>query len=314
MEKIPTLSLADADASGQRFDRLIAAMGNAYETWGFCAFVDHGIDLDLLAAMRIQIAALFALPTSIKMRYRIPEANGQRGYTPFAVETARGSQYPDLKEFWHIGRASDDDHEGPEQRNVWPMEVPGFQPVAKRLFAAMDQESDRLLRLLARHLGEPDDRFVPPIGSNATMRLLHYPPLTPPAPSGPCVRAAPHEDISLITLLAGASAEGLEVLSRQGEWVQVPLDDNAIIVNIGDMLQRWTGGVYRSTTHRVVNPTGPAAALPRFSMPFFKDAANTTLLDCLSSCLRGRPRDALPPPITARDYLMERLREIKVAT
>ena len=257
--------------------------------------------------------AFFALPEEVKSKYHVAGAGGARGYTPFGIETAKDSKYPDLKEFYHIGREIPDDSRYREfmAPNVWPEEVPAFRDSAYALFTALDQLGLCVLSALALHIGLPEDFFVEPTRfGNSILRPIHYPPIT--SPDIPNVRAGAHEDINLITLLVGASAAGLEVLSRKGEWVPFTADGDTIVVNIGDMLQRLSNHVYPSTTHRVVNPPGEAARQPRYSTPYFLHANPDYLIKTLPQCVSADNPDRYPEPITANDYLMERLREIKL--
>jgi isopenicillin N synthase-like dioxygenase len=160
-------------------------------------------------------------------------------------------------------------------------------------------------------IGLPENFFADKTNfGNSILRPIHYPPIT--APDIPNVRAGAHEDINFITLLVGASAAGLEVLSKQGEWVPFTSDADTIVVNIGDMLQRLTNHVYPSTTHRVVNPPGEAARKPRYSVPFFLHPNPDYLIGPCRSASRPTIRDRYPTPITSHEYLLERLREIKL--
>jgi isopenicillin N synthase-like dioxygenase len=195
--------------------------------------------------------------------------------------------------------------------NLWPDEVPGFREHGYGLFEALDSLGSRVLRALALHIDLPETYFDDKTNvGNSILRPIHYPPIT--SPQIPNVRAGAHEDINLITLLVGASAQGLEVLSRKGEWVPFTADADTIVVNIGDMLQRLTNHVYPSTTHRVTNPPGEAARQPRYSVPFFLHPNPDFLIDVLPSCVDADHPNRYPQPITAHEYLQERLREIKL--
>jgi isopenicillin N synthase-like dioxygenase len=257
--------------------------------------------------------AFFALPEEVKRKYHVPGSGGARGYTAFGVETAKDSRHFDLKEFWHIGReiADDSKYRDVMLPNLWPSEVPGFREHGYGLYQALDQLGARVLAALALHIGLPEHYFADKTDSgNAILRPIHYPPIT--ADGIPNVRAGAHEDINLITLLVGASAAGLEVKSKQGEWVPFTSDADTIVVNIGDMLQRLTNHVYPSTTHRVVNPPGEQARQPRYSVPFFLHPNPDFVIDVLPSCISADNPSRYPEPITAQGYLEERLREIKL--
>jgi isopenicillin N synthase-like dioxygenase len=307
---VPTLDIRRYDTDRDAF---VAEIGAAYREYGFCGISGHGIPGDLIEGAYAAFQRFFALPTEVKMRYHVKGGGGARGYTPFMVETAKDSQYPDLKEFWHIGREIPRDSPWAEvmPENLWPEEVPGFREYGYGLYQALDQLGARVLRALALHIGLPEHYFDDKIDhGNSILRPIHYPPIT--TPDVPNVRAGAHEDINFITLLVGASAAGLEVRTRQGEWLPITTSGDTIVVNIGDMLQRLTNHVYPSTTHRVVNPSGPQAREPRYSMPFFLHPNPEFLIDVLPNCVSADNPSRYPTPITAHDYLMERLREIKL--
>jgi isopenicillin N synthase-like dioxygenase len=310
MQRIPTL---DIRRFGTDRDAFVAELGNAYREWGFAGIRGHGIPQALIDDAYHAFTTFFALSEDTKRKYHVPGGGGARGYTPFGVETAKGAQYYDLKEFWHIGReiARDSRHADVMPPNLWPDEVPGFREAGYGLYQALDQLGSTVLSALALHIGLPADWFADKTDSgNSILRPIHYPPIT--TPDVPNVRAGAHEDINLITLLVGASAEGLEVLSRRGEWVPFTADADTIVVNIGDMLQRLTNHVYPSTTHRVVNPPGEKARQPRYSTPFFLHPNPDFLIDVLPGCITPDNPSRYPEPITAQGYLDERLREIKL--
>lgn len=309
--RIPTLDIRRFDTDREAF---VAELGAAYREWGFCGISGHGIVGERLEGPYRAFRDFFALPVETKMQYHVPGNAGARGYTPFGIETAKDSKYPDLKEFFHIGRELPESSRYREWMapNLWPTEIRGFREQAYGLFEALDVLGNRVLSALALHLGLAEDFFVAPTRfGNSILRPIHYPPIT--SPDIPNVRAGAHEDINLITLLVGASAAGLEVKARNGEWVPFTAEEDTIVVNIGDMLQRLTNHVYPSTTHRVVNPPGEAARQPRYSTPYFLHANPDYLIETLPSCVSAENPDRYPTPITANDYLMQRLREIKLA-
>jgi len=308
--RIPTLDIRRYDTDRDAF---VAELGAAYREWGFAGISGHGIAPSLIDRAYAAFRKLFALPAEVKMKYHLKGSGGARGYTPFGVETAKDSQYPDLKEFWHIGREIRRDTAYAEVMapNVWPSEVPEFRPCGYGLYDALDKLGSRVLRALALHIDLPEAYFDDKTNfGNSILRPIHYPPIT--APDIPNVRAGAHEDINLITLLVGASAQGLEVRSRTGEWVPFTAEADTIVVNIGDMLQRLTNHVYPSTTHRVVNPPGENAREPRYSVPFFLHPNPDFVIDVLPSCVDAEHPNRYPQPITAHEYLQERLREIKL--
>jgi isopenicillin N synthase-like dioxygenase len=312
---IPTLDIRRFSESASQADRtaFVAELGAAYREWGFAGIRGHGIAQSLIDDAYAVFAEFFALPESTKRKYHVAGGGGARGYTPFGVETAKGATYSDLKEFWHIGREIPRDSKYAEvmQPNLWPEEVPRFREVGYALYQALDQLGSQVLGALALDIGLPEDYFVDKTDNgNSILRPIHYPPIT--TPDIPNVRAGAHEDINLITLLVGASAAGLEVLSRKGEWVPFTADADTIVVNIGDMLQRMTNHVYPSTTHRVVNPPGALARQPRYSTPFFLHLNPDVVIDVLPSTITADNPSRYPEPITAHAYLEQRLREIKL--
>lgn len=307
---IPTLDIRRFDTDRDGF---VAELGAAYRQWGFAGIRGHGIEQSLIDGAYEVFQRFFALPEATKRKYHIPGSGGARGYTPFGIETAKDSKYPDLKEFWHVGReiARDSRYAEVMPANLWPEEIPEFRQYAYGLYQALDHLGSRVLSALALHIGLPADFFADKTQlGNSILRPIHYPPIT--TPDVPNVRAGAHEDINFITLLVGASAAGLEVLSRQGEWTPYTADGDTIVVNIGDMLQRLSNHVYPSTTHRVVNPPGEAARKPRYSTPFFLHPNPDYLIETLPGCISADNPNRYPTPITAHEYLMERLREIKL--
>ena len=308
--QIPTLDIRRYDTDREAF---VAELGAAYREWGFCGIRGHGIPQAEIDGAYDAFKRFFALPTDVKMKYHVPGSGGARGYTPFGIETAKDSRYPDLKEFWHVGREIPRDSKYAEVMppNLWPSEVPGFQQYGYGLYRALDDLGSRVLSALALHIDLPEHFFADKTNfGNSILRPIHYPPIT--APDIPTVRAGAHEDINFITLLVGASAAGLEVKSQKGEWVPFTSDSDTIVVNIGDMLQRLSNHVYPSTTHRVVNPPGEQARQPRYSVPFFLHPNPDYLIKTLPQCISGANPDRYPTPISSHDYLLERLREIKL--
>ena len=313
--RIPTLDItrySDPVNSRDR-DAFVAELGAAYREWGFAGIRNHGIPQALIDDAYAAFKKFFALPEEVKKKYHVPGGGGARGYTPFGVETAKGSKHFDLKEFWHIGREIPDGSEYRDEmpENLWPEEVPELRTHGYALYEALDQLGSRVLCALALHIGLPEQFFADKTNfGNSILRPIHYPPIT--ADDIPNVRAGAHGDINFITLLVGASAAGLEVLSHDGEWVPFTSDGDTIVVNIGDMLQRLTNHVYPSTIHRVVNPPGEEARKPRYSVPFFLHPNPDFLIDVLPSCITPDNPSRYPEAITAHGFLEERLKEIKL--
>ncbi|QIK77692.1 isopenicillin N synthase family oxygenase [Sphingomonas piscis] len=309
-DAIASVSLNDADTDPQGFaDKL----GRSFEEYGFAIIADHGISQELIERAEEKAKAFFALPEPAKKRYALAGQGGARGYTPFGIETAKGAKAHDLKEFWHVGRDLPEGHRFRAHMpdNVWPAEVPSFRDTFSELYATFDRTGLKILRAIARYLKIDEDYFADAVrDGNSVLRLLHYPPQS--EPTGEHIRAGAHEDINTITLLLGAEEAGLELLTRDGRWIPVSPKPGELVINIGDMLQRLTNGRLRSTSHRVVNPAPDRASKARYSMPFFLHFRSDYLIEALPGTV---PAGEQPkwPPITADDYLQERLREIKLA-
>lgn len=307
MATVPPLSLNQNRDDPAGF---AAALGGSFERFGFAVICDHGIPLDLIDRAWAETKALFELPEEEKRAYHTPGGGGARGYTPFKTEIAKGASIVDLKEFWHVGRELPAGHPNSASMaaNIWPRRPEGFKQTFLDLFAAFDRAGDVLLSAIARHLGLADDWFVPAVkDGNSVLRLLHYPPIPADAEG---VRAGAHEDINLITLLLGAEEAGLELLDRDGRWLPIKPPEGAMVINVGDMLQRLTNHVLPSTTHRVVNPAPERRGVSRYSMPFFLHPAPDFLIETLPSTITAENPNRYPTPITANDYLHERLVEI----
>lgn len=293
------------------FIAFASAIGASYRRYGFAVVSDHGLPQELIDGTLDRFKRFFALPEDVKRHYHIAGGGGQRGYTPFGVETAKGAYAHDLKEFWHVGRELPAGHPNrafmPD--NIWVQEIEGFQEYAYGLYEAMDAFGGKILRAIAQTLGEQPSYFEDKVNlGNSILRVLHYPPVTD---AGDHVRAGAHEDINVITILLGAEEAGLQLLDKDGQWLPISPPPGCAVVNIGDMLQRLTNHVLPSTTHRVVNPSPERAAFPRYSMPFFLHFNPDFIIDPLPQCITpdNPQRNA---PITALAFLEERLREIKL--
>ena len=306
MDRVPTLDMRRLDGDRATF---VAELGAAYRRFGFCCFSHHGIPQARIDAAYTDFQRFFALPEAAKRRYA--RAGAARGYVGFKVETARTSTVPDLKEFFHVGREDAPPDDPVLRPNVWPEEVAGFREDALALYAAMEQAGAKVLSAIAQDLGLARDFFgrVTDRG-NSILRALHYPPVRPE--DLPAVRAEAHEDISLITLLVGATGSGLQVLTRDRTWLPIEALPGSLVVNVGDMLQRLTNRVYPSTTHRVVNPAAASASVSRYSMPFFLAPNMDYEISPLPECVASVGMNHYPEPITAQAYLMQRLREIRL--
>ena len=302
-----SLTLFDQD-----FAAFSKALGQSFARYGFAVVSDHDLSPELVEGALARTKAFFALPTGVKAAYRLPSGGGARGYTPFGIETAKGASHVDLKEFWHMGRDLPQGH--PFGRympaNLWPAEIEGFETYVGGLYRALDELGRKVLSAIAHHLGLERDFFDDKVDlGNSVLRLLHYPPVPADAEG---VRAGAHEDINVITLLLGAEEAGLEVLDRDGQWLPIAPPPGAVVCNIGDMLQRLTNQALPSTTHRVVNPPPERRGVSRYSTPFFLHFEPDYLIQTLPSCVSAENPDHYDP-ITAEDFLQERLREIKLA-
>ncbi len=286
-------------------------LGRSFGEYGFAVIRDHSIPADLIVRAEELSKEFFALPEETKRKYILAGGGGARGYTPFGTEKAKDAQVYDLKEFWHVGRELPEGHELSEYMapNIWPEEIEGFRGTFEELYRAFELAGGRILRAIALHLGLPEQFFDPTVADgNSVMRLLRYPPLEGAEAEG-AIRAAAHGDINTITLLLGAEEAGLELLTKQGDWKAINVPEGALVVNIGDMLDRLTNGRLKSTTHRVVNPKGEAAYRARYSMPFFLHFRPDYVIETLPSCAD----ENAPEPISSHDFLLQRLREINLA-
>ena len=312
--RLHTVHVDDFLAGGQARDAFVRKLGQALEEVGFFAVEGHDITSELIDDAYVKVQAFFGLPAEKKSEYYFSEVKGQRGFTPFGREHAKDSPAPDLKEFWQVGRpdvgADHPVHQifGP---NVWPDDVvPGYGEVMTEVYSRLDRLGTLLLRACALYIGEEENRFANmAVEGDTILRVIHYPPV--PAGMEGSVRAAAHEDINLITLLCAATASGLELLQHDGTWRPIETEGNQIIVDAGDMLQNVTNGLYKSTTHRVVNPQDASGA--RFSIPCFIHPRAEVDLTPLSSCVERTGGEVKYSSTSAGAYLQQRLAEIGLA-
>ncbi|HEY4177463.1 MAG TPA: 2-oxoglutarate and iron-dependent oxygenase domain-containing protein [Kofleriaceae bacterium] len=311
VQNIPVVDLRDWDAGGEARASFIKTVGGALMDTGFFAVKNHGVPDELTQKAYKVSQAFFHQPDELKQRYHDAKKKGQRGFTGFGKEHAKDSNAPDLKEFWQVGRPDvPDDHPvhavyGP---NFWPTEVAELGPTLIDLYRHLERIGLSLLEAAAAYIDEPATRFSSMArDSDTIVRVLYYPPVTGNVPAG-AVRSAAHEDINLITLLSGATSEGLELKRFDGTWMPIHTGFDTIVVDAGDMLQNVTNGLYKSTTHRVVNPSDSASE--RFSMPCFVHARADVDLTPLPSCVARTGGEAKFPSLTAGQYLAQRLKEI----
>ncbi len=285
-------------------------LGHAFQEFGFVGVVNHGITKDLVDRFYKESKAFFSLPTEVKEKYEVKGLAGQRGYTSFGKEHAKHTNVGDLKEFYQLGQIAPADHPLKEEYpdNVHVDETPDFTNTGIELYKAFELSGANLLRAIALYLKLPENYFEEKIEmGNSILRAIHYPPITSEPKTA--IRSEQHEDINLITLLVGASAGGLQILDMQNQWLDILPGEEEIVVNVGDMLQRLTNNYLKSTTHRVVNPPREEWHRPRLSIPFFLHPKSEMDLSCLESTVTD-DRPLAYDPITAGEYLNERLREI----
>ena len=314
-DQIPSLDLADfRSGDPQRKAAFVQQLGEAYQSIGFVALKNHGLNDAQTKELYADVQSFFQLPDAAKQSYEVPELAGQRGYISKGKEHAKGRNTGDLKEFYHVGQEVEDQtdpvrHEYPA--NIWPTEVPGFQASTFRAYRTLEAAGQDVLRAIALFLELPENYFDDKVKSgNSILRPIHYFPIeNPDEVPADAVRAAEHGDINLITLLMGASADGLQVLRRDGQWIAITALPDQIVVNVGDMLQRLTNGVLRSTIHRVVNPPREKMNTSRYSIPFFMHPRSEMSLAALPHCITpDNPKQEAD--ITAGEFLNERLIEL----
>ena len=307
---IPSVDLAEfLSGDEKRKNSFVQSLGKAYEEVGFVAVKNHGVPDELIADLYRYVQEFFSLPLDKKKHYEIAGLAGQRGYTSFGKEHAKGSDAPDLKEFFQYGQTPRDNYKEEEYPpNVNVNEITPINKTFSDAYRAFEKSGTALLQAIALYLNLEEHYFDDYVyNGNSILRAIHYPPITHEPKSA--IRAEQHEDINLINLLVGASADGLQILTKQNEWVGVTSLPDQIVVNVGDMLQRFTNNKLCSTTHRVVNPARELWHTSRFSIPFFLHPKSSMSLRCLDTCIN----DAHPKvydDTTAGEYLDERLREI----
>jgi isopenicillin N synthase-like dioxygenase len=308
LTEIPSLDLADFTGPDvARKQQFVADLGRAFTDIGFVAIRNHGLTDDLTHNLYRAAQAFFSAPDAVKQQYEFPDLHGQRGYIGRGKETAKGFKVADLKEFYHVGQP---DPVGSMVANVLPAEFPEFGQYAVETFRTLEQTGQMLLRAIALFLNLPETYFDDKVRhGDSILRAIHYFPIDPETVTPDAVRAAAHGDINLITLLMGASAEGLEVLRRDGAWIPITALPDQIIVNVGDMLDRLTNHYLKSTIHRVVNPPADRLREPRFSIPFFMHPrAEMNLASLPQTVTPDNPRHYTD--LTAGAFLDERLREL----
>jgi isopenicillin N synthase-like dioxygenase len=312
--EVPSLDLADfTNGNPEKRKKFVADLGAAYNNIGFVAIRNHYLTDELSNQLYSVIKKFFALPDEVKRKYEIAGLAGQRGYISKGKEHAKGRNTGDLKEFYHIGQVVEDNDpikkEYPD--NIWPSELPEFKTIGLDVYKRLEKTGVQMLKAIALYLNLPEDYFDAKVKhGNSILRPIHYYPIENPKDvPADAVRAAEHGDINLITLLMGASADGLQVLRRDGKWIPITALPDQLVVNVGDMLERHTNKKLKSTIHRVVNPPVHLMGTPRYSIPFFMHPRSEMSLSALPNCV-----DAENPKrwedITAGEFLTQRLKEI----
>lgn len=316
-DEIPSLDLADFTSDNpERKKAFVEKLGQAYNNIGFVAIKSHGLSKDLQNNLYSSIKEFFSLPDEIKSKYEKPEIGYQRGYTGKGKEHAKGRNTGDLKEFYHVGQdlpsiPDNDPIKGEYPENIWPAELPEFEDIALATYRTLEQAGKNMLKAIALYLDLEENFFEDKVAhGNSILRQIHYFPIeNPDEVPADAVRAAEHGDINLITLLMGASADGLQVLRKDGKWIPITALPDQLVVNVGDMLERLTNKKLKSTIHRVVNPPKEMMHTSRYSIPFFMHPRSDMDLTCLESCVdEQNPKQF--EDATAGEFLDERLREL----
>jgi isopenicillin N synthase-like dioxygenase len=311
MSAIPSVDLRDylAGDPGKK-EKFVKDIGGAFEEIGFVALSGHFLSETLIESLYDEIKKFFNLPQEVKDKYEIDGIAGQRGYTSFGKEHAKGRKVGDLKEFWHFGQYVENNDrlasEYPD--NVVVTELPDFNEVGKETYKMLEKTAQYVLRALALHLGLEETYFDAYIkNGNSILRPIHYPPITEEPKNA--VRAAAHGDINLITLLMGAHGKGLQVKNNKGEWVDAIATKDQLMINVGDMLSRLSNNKLKSTIHQVVNPPKELWGKSRYSIPFFMHPISEMPLNCLENCIDEEHPKGFAD-ITAGEFLNERLVEL----
>ena len=308
MSTIPSVDLRDyTSGDPERKEKFIKEIGSAFENIGFVALSGHFLSDDLVKDLYDEVKKFFNLSQEIKDSYEIEGIGGQRGYTSFGKEHAKGRKEGDLKEFWHFGQFVEDDPalEAEYPENVTVKELAEFNEIGKETYKMLEKTAKYVLRALAIHLDLPETYFDEYIkNGNSILRPIHYPPIMNEPKNA--VRAAAHGDINLITLLMGAHGRGLQVQNHKGEWVDAIATTDQLMINVGDMLSRLSNEKLKSTVHRVVNPPRELWSTSRYSIPFFMHPISSMPLDCLENCIDEEHPKRFED-ITAGEFLNERL-------
>lgn len=314
-DEIPSLDLADlTSGDDKKKNKFVADLGLAYNNIGFVAIKNHGLSDELVSKLYAVNQSFFSLPADVKTKYEDPTNFGQRGYIGKGKEHAKGRKTGDLKEFYHVGQEvlDGDPIKNQYPDNIWPeSEIAEYKEIALEAYRTIEKAGQQMLRAIALYLRLREDYFADKVhNGNSILRPIHYFPIDNPEDvPDDAVRAAEHGDINLITLLMGASADGLQVLRKDGEWIPITALPDQLVVNVGDMLERLTNNKLKSTIHRVVNPPKEYLKTSRYSIPFFMHPRSSMDLTCLDNCIDENNPKA-HADITAGEFLSQRLAEI----
>ena len=307
MNQIPRINLGDFLSNDpERKAEFVKKLGNAFSEIGFVALKGHFLTPKIIAELYLQIEAFFKLPLEVKKKYEIPNLGGQRGYTSFGKEHAKGLKTGDLKEFWHFGQYLEkDDLNLIYPDNIIISEIPEFNEIGKKAYQLLEKTALQVLRGIASYLELEEKYFDGYIkNGNSILRPIHYPPILEEPKEAE--RAAAHGDINLITLLIGAQGRGLQVKNNSGQWIDAIAEKDELMINIGDMLSRHTNNRLKSTIHKVINPAKEHLGKSRYSIPFFMHPLASMPLNCMDKCIDEKnPKEF--EDITAGEFLNERL-------
>ncbi|MFL6577065.1 MAG: isopenicillin N synthase family dioxygenase [Povalibacter sp.] len=295
--RLPIIDVSDFDVDESRQERVTQSVNQALQESGFMYVVGHGLDPLLIAAAFAELRKFFAQPTEFKQRFAYTDVVSNFGYQGIEGERLNPQQLPDLKESFTMRNALG----MAEQHSRWPDD--GFRETSLRFYVAAFAAAHRLLRILTECLQLPDDFFRQRHrGENVTLRWLHYP-ANLPARSAEQLGAGAHTDYGSITLLFQDSVGGLELLGSDGAWHEAPPVSDAIVINTGDLMERWTNGRFRSTVHRV----RPVAGLrDRYSIALFVDPDSSVEVECIASCA-SESNPVRYSPITAAEHLRQKI-------
>lgn len=307
VRSIPVIDLGPADSTPAT---VAAEIGHACRETGFFLVVNHGVPQSLVDAQFEWSRRFFDLPLAERIALHMRNSPTFAGYEPVGGQTLDSDTPPDLKESFYVNQDLPDDHPYVQARirgyggNLWPV-LPGFRAQMLAYYSAVESLAARIMRLLALSLELDADYFESAFACpSATLRLIKYPPHPQHARDNQ-LGAGAHTDWGAVTVLAQDDIGGLEVENAAGEWIAAPPIPGTFIINLGDMFNRWTNGIYRSNMHRVLN--NKAAGRDRYSVPFFYSPDHEARIECLHTCSDADhpPRYA---PCTAGEHLDEMFR------